>query len=94
MKYTKAELTEFTKTLIRANNALWDAICECEELTKSEIYKDLTESHDDEVEQFLQIVAAKFLKSSKFSSFASPDFDESYFQDFGRLCEKLMDYVQ
>jgi hypothetical protein len=90
-KYSKSDITQFTKKLIKANNALWNALMLCENLVLDDMFLDLNGITGDE--NVLKLIAERFTKLSDYESFADTEICGSYLQDFDSFACKISDKI-
>lgn len=85
MKYKKPELTKFAKECAYGANQMLNGVCISEEISKSDIGKDLI--NDDEIE-LLFAISKSFAKYAK----DQMDFDveNSDVQNFQNIIEKIV----
>lgn len=93
MKFTNKEIDDFIDQLIFTNEAIWTALCSCEELVRNDIFKEITNSED---EKFKKFIAEKFYNKAKEKSdirFAKPEMCAD-FQEFEYVGEELDKYLE
>ena len=98
-KIKKSDLNKFVKQLIYTNKEIWDAICSCEEIVRSDIFLSLRqELDDDKKNRFYKEVAEIFNKKNyKYDTdMAEPemhDGDFAEFEQFGRDLQPFLDKI-
>ena len=97
-KLKKSELNKFVKKLTYTNKVIWDAICCCEEVMKSNIMLSYrNEMDDDKRKEFLKKVAEIFVVKNKYDdTMAEPELNDGNFADyewFGQDLQIFLDKV-
>jgi hypothetical protein len=95
MKFKSKDINDFVEQLIFTNESIWTALCSCEELIRTDIFKEIINSDSEETEQLKKIIAEKFYKKASEKSdisFAKPEMsaDLQEFQSFGDELEKYL----
>lgn len=88
----------FVKELERTNTIVWNAVCEVENIIKSDVYKAYKSLFDEERIKFITKIAKAYnIIDHNDDSFAKPEMHESDFAEFEQFTtdlEEILDNLE